>query len=32
VGIPCNLQPYWVGFILSITIMLAATYSILTWS
>jgi len=30
VGNPCNLQPYSVGFILSITIMLAATYSILT--
>jgi hypothetical protein len=29
-GNPCNLQPYSVGFILSITIMLAAIYSILT--
>jgi len=27
---PCNLQPYSVGFILSVTIMLDATYSILT--
>jgi len=32
VGTPCNLQPYSAGFILSITIMLAATYSILTRS
>jgi len=32
VGNPCNLQPYSAGFILSITIMLAATYSILTRS
>jgi len=30
VGNPCNLQPYSVGFILSITVMSAATYSILT--
>jgi hypothetical protein len=30
VGNPCKLQPYSVGFILSIMIMLAATYSILT--
>jgi len=30
VGNPCNWQQYSVGFILSITIMLAATYSILT--
>jgi hypothetical protein len=32
VGNPCNLQPYSVGFIFSITIMLAATYSILARS
>jgi len=32
VGNPCNLQPYSAGLILSITIMLAATYSILTRS
>jgi len=32
VGNPCNLQPYSVGYIMSITIMLAATYSFLTWS
>jgi len=30
VGNPCNLQPYSVGFILIITFMLAAIYSILT--
>jgi hypothetical protein len=30
VGNPCNLQQYSVGFILSMMIMLAATYSILT--
>jgi hypothetical protein len=30
VGNPCNLQPYSAGFILSIMIMLAAIYSILT--
>jgi len=32
VGNPCNLQPYSAWFILSITIMLAATYSIPTRS
>jgi len=32
VGNPCNLQPYSAGFILSITIILAAIYSILTRS
>jgi len=32
VGNPCNLQPYSVGFILSITVMSAATYTILTSS
>jgi len=31
VGNPCNLQLYAVWFILSISNMLAATYSILTW-
>jgi hypothetical protein len=30
VGKPCNLHPYSVGFILIITIMLAAIYSIVT--
>jgi len=30
VGNPCKLQPYSAGFIVSITVMLAATYSILT--
>jgi len=30
VGHPCNLQPYPVGLILIITIMLAAVYSIFT--
>jgi len=32
VGNPCNLQSYSAGFILSITNMLAATNSTLTWS
>jgi hypothetical protein len=31
-GNPCNLQLYSAGFLLSITILLAATYSILIWS
>jgi len=32
VGNPCNVQPYTDGFIMGIRNMLAATYSILTWS